>query len=179
MYNVARGRWAKNLKLLLPILLLALSTQACGSEENGDRRRSTASPKAAGRTRSPSPAGQSPGAQTNVPENETGQRRTIGGVETVVRGQASTLPGSVNVEANDNYFKPNILTGLPGTAIVASVKNQGKELHNFSVTGQEVNQDVKPGEAPSVVFTFPDSGRVVFFCKYHRDDGMVGELQAT
>jgi plastocyanin len=29
------------------------------------------------------------------------------------------------------------------------------------------------------VVTFPDSGTVVFTCKYHRDRGMAGALVAT
>lgn len=162
------------LPLALTLIMLA---PACGSGEKPAPKRS-ATPAAGGL--SPSPAGQSPGAQTNLPENQTGQRRSIGGVETVIRGQASTLPGSVNIGAYDKYFKPNILTGLADTVIVATVKNEGKILHNFSVMGQEANQqDIKPGESPSVVISFPASGRVVFFCKYHRDDGMVGELQVT
>lgn len=178
MKTFAQKSPAKKLQLFSLMMILALSVQACGGQE--DRRSNRpASPKATGDTRSPSPAGQSPGADRPIPENEAGTRRAIGGVETVVRGQASTLPGSIDIEANDNYFKPNILTGVPDTAIVAAVKNQGKAVHNFSVTGQEVNQDIQPGESPSVVFTFPASGRVVFFCKFHRDDGMVGELQAS
>lgn len=179
MNGFAQRRSAKVSKLICLTIALAVLGQACGPGEDAAPRRSGGSPKAAGRSPGKPPAEASPGAEKDAPENETGQRRTIGGVETVVRGQASTLSGSVQIEADDNYFKPNILTGVAGTAIVATVKNEGKALHNFSVTGQDVNQDIKAGESPSVVFSFPDSGKVVFFCKYHREDGMVGELQVT
>jgi plastocyanin len=172
---VSPGDWAT--RFMFCMLILLLLAPACGRDENRPRRRSTPTPTA--EARSPSPAGQSPGAPANVPENEAGQRRRIGGVETVIRGQASTLPGSVEIEVNDNFFKPNILTGIPDTAIVATVSNKGSRQHNFSVTGQQVDQDLKAGEAPSVVFNMPASGRVVFFCKFHREDGMVGELQVT
>lgn len=174
----ARGHLAKGSRVIPLIFVIAFVAPACEGDQDQARRPRPAAKATSTAPPTPSP-GQTPGAARDTAENRTGEEREIGGVKTVVRGQASTLPGFVNIEARDNFFKPNILTGVSGTAIVATIKNDGKELHNFSVTGQDVSQDMKAGEAPSVAFTFPGSGKVVFFCKYHRDDGMVGELQVT
>lgn len=179
MKNLNDVRLRKSSTSISSILVILVLVSACGRDENRPRKRSAATPTATVGTPPQSSPGHTPGAESDIPENRTGEKRRIGGVETVVRGQASTLPGSVDIEAGDNFYKPNILTGVAGSAIVATVKNSGQRLHNFSVTGQDTDQDIKVGEAPSVVFTFPDSGKIVFFCKFHREDGMVGELQVT
>jgi plastocyanin len=81
---------------------------------------------------------------------------------------------------NDNgqfYFKPTVLKGTPGEQLTLTLKNEGGTLHNFSLVGSEANGvDVQAGQEGSAQVTFPQSGFVEFFCKYHRSLGMVGEL---
>jgi len=81
---------------------------------------------------------------------------------------------------NDNgkfYFKPTVLKGTPGQQLALTLKNEGNTVHNFSLVGSEANGvDVQAGQEGSMQVTFPQTGFVEFFCKYHRSLGMVGEL---
>ena len=51
--------------------------------------------------------------------------------------------------------------------------------HNFSITDQSIDQDVSADKTVDVTVTFPQSGFVEFFCKYHKTSGMVGELTTS
>jgi plastocyanin len=83
----------------------------------------------------------------------------------------------VTIEAGDFYFEPTVLTGPAGEAVVLEVVSGGQSVHNLTV--DEVDQDVAAGESVDVELTFPDSGTLVFVCKYHQDRGMAGALVAT
>ena len=80
---------------------------------------------------------------------------------------------------DDFYFEPTIIEGKPGQTVKLELKNEGKNLHNFSIDSQGIDQDVNTDSSATVTVTIPQSGFVEFFCKYHRAQGMVGELKAT
>jgi plastocyanin len=82
-----------------------------------------------------------------------------------------------SVEADDFYFEPTVLTGTAGQKIEIEVENEGNVEHNFSLTDQGIDQDVSPGQKAKVDVTFPQSGTLVFFCKFHQSQGMVGALE--
>ncbi|MGI8427288.1 MAG: cupredoxin domain-containing protein [Actinomycetota bacterium] len=103
----------------------------------------------------------------------------VGGADVIVKGRTSIQTSSVSLEVDDDYFKPNILSGSPGTTVTANLKSEGQRKHNFSLAEQGIDQDIVPGASTSVSFTFPQSGTLVFFCKYHRESSaMLGELEA-
>jgi plastocyanin len=86
-----------------------------------------------------------------------------------------------NDEGTDFYFEPTVLTGAPGQRLTIELDNHTHNgtLHNFSLTEQSIDQDVPPfagGSHPTITVTFPQSGFLEFFCKYHRTKGMAGEL---
>jgi plastocyanin len=104
----------------------------------------------------------------------------------VLNGQVANDHGSeavsasgerVTFEAGDFYFEPTVLTGPAGEAVLLQVVSAGQSVHNL--TAGEVDQDVAPGESVDVELRFPDSGTLVFVCKYHRERGMAGALVAT
>lgn len=104
----------------------------------------------------------------------------------VLNGQVANDHGSdavsasgerVIIEAGDFYFEPTVLTGPAGEAVFLQVVSGGQSVHNL--TAGEVDQDVAAGESVDVELSFPDSGTLVFVCKYHRDRGMAGALVAT
>jgi plastocyanin len=104
----------------------------------------------------------------------------------VLNGQVANDHGSdsvnasgerVTVEAGDFYFQPTVLTGPAGEAVSLQVVSGSQSVHNL--TAGEVDQDVAAGESVDVELSFPDSGTLVFVCKYHRDRGMAGALVAT
>jgi hypothetical protein len=115
----------------------------------------------------------------------------------VLEGQVANDHGSVSIEPEgeltlemgDFYFEPTVLIGPPGgprdvasvegTQVFVIVRSAGRAEHNLTIPDQELDLDVAPGEEMRAVVTFPDSGTVVFACKYHEDRGMAGALVAA
>lgn len=85
----------------------------------------------------------------------------------------------VEVEMDDFYFEPTILTGKPGQKITLKFFNEGDALHNFSLEEQGIDQDVDSDEKAQVKVAFPDSGTLLFVCKYHVTQGMRGGLEVS
>jgi plastocyanin len=107
------------------------------------------------------------------------------GGTTTVAGQKANDHGtkdvggmsSVDVEQDDFYFDPTVLKGRPGQKLSIELENEGKVEHNFTIPSQHVDQDVEAGQKATVMVTFPQSGTLRFYCKYHSDRGMAGGLQ--
>jgi plastocyanin len=72
-----------------------------------------------------------------------------------------------------------VVTGSAGATITLHLENEGTTEHNFSLTDQGIDQDVEAGEKAEVSLTVPDSGTLVFFCKYHQDMGMRGAIEVS
>jgi len=87
-----------------------------------------------------------------------------------------TGKSQADLEADDFYFDGTFLRGSPGQKITLKLGNEGKAEHNFSVESQRLDMDVQPGASAQVQVTFPQSGALLFFCKYHHAQGMEGEL---
>ena len=75
--------------------------------------------------------------------------------------------------ALDNEFNPSDVTVESGGTI--DFQNLGENQHNFSVTDQDVSQDVAPGQSTTIIIDF-DAGTYGFFCEYHEAAGMTGRL---
>jgi plastocyanin len=110
-----------------------------------------------------------------------------GGGTTTIAGQKANDHGtkdvsgesSLELEQDNYYFSPTILMGSAGEKLTLELSNEGSALHNFSVTDQGIDQDVPSGKKAEVTVTFPQSGTLVFFCKYHQTLGMVGALEVA
>jgi len=83
----------------------------------------------------------------------------------------------IEVELDDFYFEPTVYTGTAGQQIKLELSNESNNLHNFSLDEQSISQDVAAGKDMDVTVTFPQSGTLVFYCKYHRSRGMAGALK--
>jgi len=102
----------------------------------------------------------------------------VAGVDAIVRGSSVAADG-LEVELDDNYFKPNEIIGPPGVTVTLTLTNEGKSTHNFT-HGDAVNTDVAPGRSTTVKVTLPTSGDAAFFCKFHKDEsGMAGVLRVA
>jgi plastocyanin len=102
---------------------------------------------------------------------------TIAGREANDHGSKSVSgQDEIEVEMDDFYFNPTLLQGEAGQSLTIELRNEGQANHNFSLTEQNVDQDVAAGEDAKVTVTFPDSGMLAFFCKFHAGQGMVGGL---
>src|SRR6266511_2355093 len=82
-------------------------------------------------------------------------------------------PTTTTLTARDNVFDPSTFTFPAGKKI--TLKNAGSNLHNFSVEGQNISHDIKPGET-EVEDVELAPGTYTFFCKYHRALGMQGTI---
>lgn len=81
------------------------------------------------------------------------------------------------VEQDNFYFNPTVWKGTAGQQVKLELKNEtSATLHNFTLTDQSIDQDVAAGKTVEVTVSFPQSGFLEFFCKYHKSSGMVGEL---
>jgi plastocyanin len=79
----------------------------------------------------------------------------------------------------DFSFDPATVTASTSQDIV--LVNNGQALHNFSIEGTPIDQDVNPGQTVTLPAPGPSfqPGSYDFFCKYHKAQGMVGTLTAT
>jgi plastocyanin len=61
------------------------------------------------------------------------------------------------------------------------VKNQGRNLHNVTIPGTDIDVDIRPGKEwslePLEETLEPDTYSIV--CRYHAEQGMVGQITVT
>jgi plastocyanin len=109
------------------------------------------------------------------------------GGTTTIAGEPANDHGSedvsgkqkIEVEADDFYFKPTVLNGTPGQKATIDIHNEGNASHTFTIDGQNVDVEVGPTEERDVEVTFPESGTLRFYCRFHEAQGMAGELEAS
>jgi plastocyanin len=154
-----RRTFASPLALLLATMLLAA---ACGGD----------SPQVGG-----SPTQTGTPTETGSPTEGEGGTITIAGREANDHGSLSVAgQDEIDLELGDFFFQPTLLQGQAGQSLTIELRNQGTAPHNFSLTEQSLDQDLEAGEDAKVTVTFPDSGMLAFFCKFHAGQGMVGGL---
>ena len=116
----------------------------------------------------------------NDEESTEGGTTTIGDVAANDHGTKDVSGESkVEVELDDDYFEPTVLEGKPGERVTLELKNEGGSEHNLTIDELQIDQDVEPGDEAEVEVTFPDSGTLTFFCKYHRGQGMAGAFRTA
>lgn len=133
------------------VVIVAASTML-GTACSGDG--STSSAPAAGSTSAPASTGPSSGSDTL---DVSGQDRA-------------------EVDADNFFFSPSALVGSASQTLTITVKNQGTAPHTFTIDGAGVDVEVLPGQEQDVTVTFPDSGSVGFYCRFHVGSGMKGQL---
>ena len=140
---------------LLPLMALAVLEVGCGGSDGGGSGAS----------------------------NQSGGTITLEGIPANDHG-TKEVSGTAQVEMGDSYFEPTILVGAPGSELTIELTNNGELEHNINadipqvVTAVPLDQDVRSGGGKETVkVKVPPSGQLVFFCKYHEGDGMVGALR--
>ncbi|MFN2542997.1 MAG: cupredoxin domain-containing protein [Actinomycetota bacterium] len=110
---------------------------------------------------------------------QTGDRVELGGQQVVSHGETD-IGGQTaeDIRTSDFYFEPTILRGSGGQSITLSISNPTSTLHNFTLPRAAINQELPPGQAVKVTVMLPPSGYLVFYCRYHRSQGMLGALEA-
>lgn len=152
----------------LLVLTLVMAMVACGGDDE------------------PAPAENPPAAESEQEEDgqpeeeEGGGTITIDGQEANAHGEQDVSGAStLDLEADDFYFEPTVLTGEAGQELTLHIANEGDSPHHFSITDQDIDEDVDPGQDVEVTVTFPDSGTLVFFCSLHQSGGMLGALEVN
>jgi hypothetical protein len=58
------------------------------------------------------------------------------------------------------------------------VRNEGRNLHNVTIVGTDISEDIKPGESFRIdpVGKLGPPGAYEVICKYHGSEGMTGEF---
>lgn len=90
-------------------------------------------------------------------------------------GTVSTSGNQITIEANDFFFGPTCVTGVPSGAVTLTVHNAGQALHNVSIPTLNIDEDVSPGQTITI-HAHMGNRPLVFFCKYHKGVGMYGAL---
>ena len=93
----------------------------------------------------------------------------------VTKGQA---PGpAVEVEAGDNFFKPDLLALRPAEEATLEIRNAGNTPHDWTADELGISTGVmSPGEVYHATFTVPDQD-VKFVCTLHA--GMDGSIRVS
>ncbi|MDQ4004998.1 MAG: cupredoxin domain-containing protein [Actinomycetota bacterium] len=88
-------------------------------------------------------------------------------------GSGGDSGDSTTLSMVDNAFDPASLTVDAGTTV--DISNDGEALHNITIEGSDVDEDVDPGASTTVTVDL-DPGTYTMFCEYHRAGGMEGSL---
>lgn len=112
---------------------------------------------------------------------EEGGSTTVGGMTASLHGtkDVSGETGKVEIEMYDDYFEPTVLKGTPGQTITLELKNEGERPHTLTISDKGIDQEVQPGDEAEADVTFPNSGELVFVCRFHENNGMIGELKVS
>jgi plastocyanin len=112
---------------------------------------------------------------------EEGGSTTIGGMTASLHGtrDVSGETGKVEIELFDDYFEPTVLKGEPGQTVTLELKNEGENPHTLTISDKGIDQEVQPGDEAEADVTFPQSGELVFVCRFHESKGMVGALEVS
>ncbi|HEY7136723.1 MAG TPA: cupredoxin domain-containing protein [Acidimicrobiia bacterium] len=132
--------------LIAGILVLG----ACGSSSSGSKSTSTTA------------------SGSSAPVQLTG-KLTNKGVKDV------TGTTTVSLEADDYYFEPTFVKATPGSSLTIQLKNEGKQVHTFTIDGV-VDQMVNPDQTKTIQVTVPQNGAFNFYCRFHRSRGMQGAI---
>lgn len=86
---------------------------------------------------------------------------------------------SIAFELDDFYFEPTVLRGEAGQTLTLEAENEGENAHTFTSEELGVDEELQPGDETTIEVTFPDSGQVVFICRFHAGQGMRGAIEVA
>lgn len=96
--------------------------------------------------------------------------------ESVVVTQPIESVEAIEVEMNDDYFNPKVITIPNGKTTTLLLKNKGKEEHTFTVEKLRIDVEVQPGKEKTITVTPKNTGTYELICRYHFQQGMVGQV---
>lgn len=82
----------------------------------------------------------------------------------------------IEVELNDDYFKPNVITIPIDESTTLLLENKGKNEHTFTVKKLGVDVVVEPGKEKNITVKPKITGTYELICRYHLLKGMEGKV---
>ena len=81
----------------------------------------------------------------------------------------------IEVELNDDYFKPNVITIPTEESTTLLLKNKGKSEHTFTVKNSELTSSSSQ-EKKNITVKPTSTGTYELICRYHLLKGMEGKV---
>ena len=82
----------------------------------------------------------------------------------------------IEVELNDDYFNPNIITIPIEESTTLLLKNKGKNEHTFTVKKLGIDVIVEPEKEKNITVKPTSTGTYELICRYHLLKGMDGKV---
>lgn len=102
---------------------------------------------------------------------------TAGSLGVIAETSVVTQPmETVEVELNDDYFNPNVITISNGRTTTLILKNKGNKEHTFTVEKLGIDAEVQPGKEKTITVKPKRPGTYELICRYHFNEGMVGKV---
>ncbi|MBT2617395.1 MULTISPECIES: cupredoxin domain-containing protein [unclassified Bacillus (in: firmicutes)] len=98
------------------------------------------------------------------------------GVSAESRVVAQPAVKSIEVDLNDDFFNPEVITIPNGTATTLILKNKGKKEHTFTVEKLGIDAEVQAGKERTITVQPKQPGTYELICRYHFQEGMVGKV---
>lgn len=94
------------------------------------------------------------------------------------RGQAIVSGESaVTITLEEFSFEPTIIASEPGQELGVFLVNEGDGPHTFTLDDQDVHVALRRGQNGEATVSIASSDApTLFYCRFHRDQGMVGVL---
>ena len=83
---------------------------------------------------------------------------------------------AIEVELNDDYFNPKVITIPNGRTTTLILKNKGTKKHTFTVEKLRIDAEVQPGKEKTITVKPEKIGTYDLICRYHFQEGMVGKV---
>ncbi|MEH7492082.1 cupredoxin domain-containing protein [Neobacillus niacini] len=83
---------------------------------------------------------------------------------------------AIEVQLNDDYFNPKVITIPNGSTTTLILKNVGKKEHTFTVKELGIDAEVQPGKEKTITVKPEKLGTYELICRYHFNEGMVGKV---
>ena len=83
---------------------------------------------------------------------------------------------AIEVQLNDDYFNPKVITITNGSTTTLILKNVGKKEHTFTVKELGIDVEVQPGKEKTINVNPQKPGTYELICQYHFKEGMVGQV---
>jgi plastocyanin len=147
---------ARRIVTLLLSVLFVVGLVACGSDDNSN--------------------GSSGGNGDNGDSNSSEAAPVdVGNVNNMgSRDLGASMAATLQLEADDSYFKPTFIKAAPGAKVTVEIENEGSSSHTFTIDGTSVNEELDPGAKATAEVTVPTNGALQFHCNFHGSAGMVG-----